>query len=103
MVLKFSFYFQYKRCFFNCPPPENIVEERSSRHGPGGLPPERGGGFSRVCLRPLCYQLLMSIKSVTLINVKAMSFDSIICKNIKKKDAGLFREALKKVFFSNIS
>ena len=40
---------------------------------------------------------------VVLTNVKAMSFDSIICKNIKKKDAGLFREALKKVFFSNIS
>ena len=45
--------------------PIYIVEERSSRHGPGGLPPERGGGFSPVCLRPLYYQLLMSIKSVT--------------------------------------
>jgi len=25
-----------------------------------------GGGFSPVCLRPLCYQLLMSIKLVTI-------------------------------------
>ena len=27
---------------------DHIVEERSSRHGPGGFPPERGGGFSPV-------------------------------------------------------
>ena len=50
-----------------------VVEERSSRHGPGGLPPERGGGFSPVCLRPLYYQLLMPINSVTISRINIPS------------------------------